>query len=80
MLQVFVSSTFVDLIAHRDVVLKAIRQSGADAAAMEDLGARDERALDECRRIIREFTDVFVGIYAHRYGFVPRGSDSSIIG
>src|SRR5262249_16668302 len=33
---------------------------------------------DECLRIVREETDVFVGIYAHRYGSIPLGDDASI--
>jgi len=45
---------------------------------MEHFGARDERPAEECVRIVREESDVFVGIYAHRYGFVPDGSSTSI--
>lgn len=45
---------------------------------METFGARDERPPDECRRLVRE-SDVFVGVYAHRYGHVPRGSTTSMI-
>ena len=75
---VFVSSTYSDLVSYRDVVQKVIRQSGWTAIGMEDFGARDERPLDECLRLIREETDVFVGIYAHRYGYIPNGMSDSI--
>jgi hypothetical protein len=45
---------------------------------MEHFGARDARPKDECLRIIAEESDSFVGIYAHRYGYLPRGSRKSI--
>jgi hypothetical protein len=77
MTRVFVSSTYTDLIPYRDVVQKVIRQAGAVAVGMEDFGARDERPLDESLAVVAE-SDVFVGIYAHRYGFVPDGSQMSI--
>ena len=45
---------------------------------MENFGAREERPVDECLRLVREECDTFVGVYAHRYGFVPDGYDKSI--
>jgi hypothetical protein len=75
---VFVSSTFVDLSQHRATVQSAIRQLGAVDISMENFGARDERPKDECLRIIADEADTFVGIYAHRYGFIPRGDTKSI--
>jgi len=76
--RVFVSSTFVDLERHRDAVLEVIRRLGATTVAMEQFGARDERPKEECLRIIRDETDLFVGIYAHRYGSIPPGDELSI--
>jgi HAD superfamily phosphoserine phosphatase-like hydrolase len=78
MKRIFVSSTFEDLKEHRFATIKAIRQLGAVDISMEHFGARDERPKDECIRLIREETDVFVGIYAHRYGFIPEGEAISI--
>lgn len=75
---VFVSSTFVDLKDHRLTVQKAIKQLGAVDISMENFGARDERPKKECLHIIGEECDTFVGIYAHRYGFVPKGERKSI--
>lgn len=75
---VFVSSTFIDLADHRETVQKALRQLGAIDVSMENLGARDERPKAECLRIISEEVDTFVGIYAHRYGFIPKGDRKSI--
>lgn len=76
--RVFVSSTFKDLEEHRKAVLNSIRQLGAIDVAMEHFGARDERPLSECLRLVTEETDVFVGIYAHRYGYIPKGETISI--
>ena len=75
---VFVSSTFIDLVEHRETVQKALRQLGAVDISMENFGARDERPKDECLRIIAEEVETFVGVYAYRYGFIPRGSRKSI--
>ena len=78
MSNVFVSSTFSDLETHRTTVQAGIRQLGLIDVSMENLGARDERPKDECLRLVREDSDIFVGIYAHRYGFVPEGGEISI--
>jgi hypothetical protein len=45
---------------------------------MEHFGARDARPTDECTRLITQESDSFIGIYAHRYGSVPRGASKSI--
>jgi hypothetical protein len=76
--RVFVSSTFTDLRDHRASVQDAIRQLGAVDVSMEHFGARDARPREECVRVICKESDSFVGIYAHRYGYVPRGSSKSI--
>jgi Domain of unknown function (DUF4062) len=44
----------------------------------EHFGASDERPAHECERLVREESDLFVGIYAHRYGFIPEGSEVSV--
>ena len=76
--RVFLSSTFVDLAEYRKAVQDAIRQLGAIDVSMEHFGARDERPADECVRLVRDESDIFVGIYAHRYGYVPDGADISV--
>lgn len=76
--RVFLSSTFTDLAEYRRTVQGAIRQLGAVDVSMEHFGARDERPADECIRLVRQETDLFVGIYAHKYGYVPDGADVSI--
>lgn len=76
--RVFLSSTFTDLADHRRAVQEAIRQLGAVDVSMEHFGARDERPADECIRMVQKESDLFVGIYAHRYGYVPDGAEISV--
>ncbi len=76
--KVFISSTFTDLKDYRESVQKGVRQLGLIDVSMENFGARDERPKNECIRMIKEESDFFVGIYAHRYGFIPKGDKQSI--
>lgn len=76
--RVFLSSTFTDLADYRSTVQGAIRQLGAIDVSMEHFGARDERPADECIRLVSQESDLFVGIYAHKYGYVPDGDEFSI--
>lgn len=76
--RVFVSSTLTDLVEYRKRVQNVIRQLGAIDISMEHFGSRDERPKDECLRIVQEESDLFVGIYAHRYGSIPKGDTKSI--
>lgn len=76
--RVFLSSTFTDLADYRETVQRGIRQLGAIDVSMEHFGARDDRPADECVRLVRDESDLFVGIYAHRYGHIPEGAEMSI--
>lgn len=76
--KVFLSSTFTDLEQYRKTVQQAIRQLGAIDVSMEHFGSRDEQPKDACLKIIHEESDVFVGIYAHRYGYIPDEDEISI--
>jgi Cdc6-like AAA superfamily ATPase len=76
-MRVYVSSTSVDLRDHRAAVLAAIRRMGHQAAGMEDYGAEDRPPLDRCLEDVAS-CDVYVGIFAWRYGYVPEGHSRSI--
>jgi hypothetical protein len=78
MLPIFVSSTFLDLQEYRAAVREIVRQIGAVDIAMEHFGARDERPKDECLHLIQTESQAFIGIYAHRYGYIPDGDTCSI--
>lgn len=74
---VFISSTYNDLVEHRQMVIKAISRLGMHPICMEDFGSRPEEPTAVCAEEINR-CHAFVGIYAHRYGFVPSGSKRSI--
>jgi hypothetical protein len=65
------------LIEHRRYAADAIERLGQQTSRMEVFGARPEEPLEACIQEIDQ-SDLFVGIYAHRYGYIPEGSDVSI--
>lgn len=76
-MKVFLSSTYNDLIAHRQAAHDALEQLGLHVIWMEAFGARPEESTKACFKEIEE-CELFVGIYAHRYGYIPEGTDVSI--
>jgi hypothetical protein len=76
-MRVFVSSTYKDLIGHRRAVADALERLGLEFRRMETFGARPQDPTQACLAEI-EASELFVGIYAHRYGFVPACSAISI--
>lgn len=68
--RVYISSTFADLELYREAVHRALRKSRLEVVAMEDYVARDDRPLSACLADVAK-ADVYVGIFAWRYGFVP---------
>lgn len=75
--QVFVSSTYIDNLDRRETVEDAIIRSKMLPAGMERFAASHQPAVDECLRHVRE-SELFVLIVAHRYGWMPPGSNRSI--
>jgi hypothetical protein len=76
-ISVFISSTSRDLLDHRAAVAKALRYGGYHAIDMADFMARPEGATTACLKEVAE-SDLFVGIYAWRYGYIPAGATVSI--
>nr|WP_275424815.1 DUF4062 domain-containing protein [Streptomyces sp. SID13726] len=64
------SSTVSDLKEFRTAVLAALRRLPLDVVAMEDYAAFDERPLEKCLADV-ESCDLYIGLFAFRYGFVP---------
>lgn len=72
MARIYISSTYADLKAHRDAVYRQLTKlAGHQVVAMEDYVASDERPLAKCLADVRS-CDVYIGIFAWRYGFVPK--------
>jgi len=72
-----ISSTSIDLPEHRQVVKDACLAAGFFPEMMESLPARDEDAIAVSMELV-DRADVYIGLYAFRYGFVPKGHDISI--
>ena len=74
---VFLSSTSRDLRDHRAAVREALLDAGYHPVDMADFGARAEGARTACLDEVGD-ADLFLGIYAWRYGFMPEESPISI--
>jgi len=74
---IYISSTFEDLEYHREAVISALRRLESDYYAMEDYTASDERPVDKCLKDVAD-SEIYVGIFAWRYGTIPDGYDRSI--
>lgn len=76
-MKVFLSSTYVDLIEHRQEAAEALARLGHHVIGMETFNARTE---DPTKASLKEVEDceLFVGIYAHRYGSLIGGASISV--
>jgi hypothetical protein len=74
---IFVSSTSIDLEPYRTKARDAILSFGLQPVMMEYWPAMDASAVQACIDAV-DRSDVYVGVFAHRYGFCPAGSDLSI--
>ena len=77
-LQVFVSSTYVDLQEERQAAVEAILTAGHIPAGMELFAAGDQSQMNVIRRWIDE-SDVFLLILGGRYGSVDPATGKSYI-
>lgn len=77
MARIYISSTYSDLVAAREAVHGALRKMQHQVVAMEDYVAADQRPLDKCLADVAA-CDIYVGIFAWRYGYVPPNQVRSI--
>lgn len=68
---VIISSTALDLPEHRKEVMAACLRQGMFPKMMEYLPALDAEAISASIALVNE-ADIYVGVFAHRYGYVPR--------
>jgi hypothetical protein len=68
--RIYVSSTSADLGDYRREVSQALRRLGHEDVAMEYYVAEDTRPVERCLSDVGS-CDVYVGIFAWRYGHVP---------
>jgi serralysin len=75
-MKIYISSTFEDLKDYRAKVYNQLRKLRQDVISMEDYVAGDQRPLAKCLEDITD-CDIYVGIIAWRYGFVPTKENPS---
>jgi tetratricopeptide (TPR) repeat protein len=66
----YISSTALDLPEHRKQAFDATVRQGLFPVMMEHLPALDSDAISISREMVDQ-SDIFIGIYGHRYGYVP---------
>lgn len=77
-LQVFISSTFIDMKDERQAAVEAVLQAGHIPAGMELFASGDESQLQTIRRWIDD-SDVFMLILGGRYGSIEPKSCKSYV-
>lgn len=76
-MNVFISSTFTDLEEIRRDTLNFFNQFAMTPLAMEVWSSAKDDPVRRCLDKVRE-SNLFIGIYGQRYGFIPDGYDVSI--
>ncbi len=77
-IDVFISSTSIDLPEHRAAVRDAIISLGLHPSGMETWPVSGDNPVDLCRKRVFD-AEIYLGIYAHRYGWRPDGYDGKSI-
>ncbi len=77
MAKVFIGSTSRDLHAYRQAAIDECNRLGLVPIAMEFFPAIGVGATAGCKRKLDE-ADLYVGILAHRYGFIEAGQTASV--
>ncbi|MFG2010561.1 HEAT repeat domain-containing protein [Micromonospora sp. NPDC048868] len=76
-MKVYISATQKDLLEYRAAVHVVARRLEIEDVAMEAYGADVRPPLERCLTDVRR-CDLYVGLFAWRYGFRPPGQESSI--
>jgi hypothetical protein len=77
MIKVFVSSTWADLQAEREMVEKALSRMRVRFVGMEYFGSRPDTPKQTCLDEIAR-SNVYIGIFAHRYGTIDADHGCSL--
>lgn len=77
MANIFISSTSQDLQEHRAAVKSAIERLDQRAIDMKNFGSQPGGSVGVSLEEVAK-GDVFVGIIAYRYGYVPGGQEKSV--
>ena len=71
-IDVFISSTSIDLPEYRQVVKEAILDLDFFPNGMENWPVTGENPVDLCKKMVFD-SEVYLGIFAYRYGWKPDG-------
>jgi tetratricopeptide (TPR) repeat protein len=74
---VFISSTSMDLKKYRLAAIQVCEQLGFEPIAMENFEAMGVGATEGSKRKLRD-ADLYIGIIAHRYGYIETGHERSV--
>jgi hypothetical protein len=76
-LRAMISSTAKDLAEYRKAVMDACLSVGVFPSMMEHLPASDADAVQGSLRMV-DGADLYIGVFAHRYGYIPQASSVSV--
>jgi hypothetical protein len=68
-LKIFLSSTYVDLKDVRQLIMKLLGVLNSDLISMEFFGSDESKPKEYCLEQVRR-SNLFVGLYAERYGSI----------
>lgn len=74
--QIFISSTYKDLVPHRQAIWDMLLTLNLKISGMEKFGARPEKPLQTCLKEVEE-SEIFIGIVGMRYGSIDLKSQKS---
>jgi hypothetical protein len=74
---VMISSTILDLPEHRAEVKEACLRESMFPLMMEHLPASADEAISASLKLVDQ-ADIYLGVFAHRYGYAPGGQALSI--
>jgi Domain of unknown function (DUF4062) len=75
--RVMISSTGSDLADYRQAAVEVCNRLGLEPVAMEFFEARGHGATEASKQKLAD-ADVYVGMFAYRYGYVEAGYDRSV--
>lgn len=74
--KIFISSTYLDLIPHREQVWKVLKDFDVEIKGMESFGARSSSPLETCLKELVE-CNIYIGIISMRYGSIDTDTEKS---
>lgn len=74
--KIFISSTYVDLIPHRELIYQLLQTFDVELLGMEGFGARKTSPLETCIEEL-EACDIYIGVISLRYGSIDLISGKS---